>query len=329
MRVGSSIRHFEHPDGSLFPEITPLRSGMLQVDGLHALYWEESGNPVGIPVVFLHGGPGAGSSSRHRQFFDPTEYRIIIYDQRGAGRSTPYANVRDNTTWKLLEDLELLRTHLQVDSWLLFGGSWGSTLALAYAEQHPVQTRGLVLRGIFLCTQREIDWFLHGMGRFFPEHHERFVSHLGRGESAGLLQAYHSQLTNPDPEIHLPAARAWCEYETACSTLLPQDPVQSDGPSNPDLAMARLEAHYFVNRGFFTDGGIIQHANRLAGIPGIIVQGRYDMVCPIETAYSLNTAWPDSKLKIVEDAGHSAWELGIRLALVSAVNQFAKTGHFS
>ena len=321
-----------HPgsdDGSLFPEIEPFRSGMIQVDGLHSMYWEESGNPSGIPVVFLHGGPGAGSSSRHRQFFDPEKYRIVIYDQRGAGRSTPVAEIRDNTTWNLVEDLELLRAHLQVDSWLMFGGSWGSTLALAYAERHPRRCRGLVLRGIFLCTQREIDWFMSGMGRFFPEHWERFVHHLGRGTVSDVLQCYYARLTDPDPEIHLPAARAWCAYETACSTLLPQTGNQVDSSALQDLAMARIEAHYFVNRGFFSDGWIIKHASRLAGIPGIIVQGRYDMVCPMEAACLLNKEWPGSQLKIVDNAGHSAWEPGTQLALAMAVRQFAKTGHFS
>lgn len=328
MRVGHSNRP-ESSDGSLFPALESFRSGMLRVDELHELYWEESGNPAGIPVVFLHGGPGAGSSPRHRRFFDPTAFRIIIYDQRGAGRSTPNAEIRNNTTGKLVEDMELLRKFLQVDSWLLFGGSWGSTLALAYAEQYPVRCRGLVLRGTFLCTQREIDWFMHGMGRFFPEHHERFVHHFGDGESTDLLRGYYSRLTNPDPDVCLPAARAWCAYENACSTLLPQVGNESARTSIPDLAMARLEAHYFVNRGFFNDGWILQQAHRLAGIPGVIVQGRYDMVCPIETAYSLSDAWPDAQLKIVEDAGHSAWEPGVRSALVTAVTQFAKTGHFS
>jgi proline iminopeptidase len=329
MHVGNLTQGAEFPGGSLFPEIVPFRTGMLPVDGLHVLYWEESGNPAGIPVVFLHGGPGAGSSPRHRQFFDPAEYRIIIFDQRGAGRSTPNAELRDNTTWNLVEDLELLRAHLQVDSWLMFGGSWGSTLALAYAEQNPMHCRGLVLRGIFLCTQREIDWFMSGMGRFFPEHWERFLHHFGVGESGNLLRVYHSRLTNSDPDIHLPAARAWCAYETACSTLLPQATHDIDSAGNPELAMARLEAHYFVNRGFFSDGWIIQHANRLVGIPGVIVQGRYDMVCPVEAAFELSRAWPDAQLRIVEDAGHSAWEPGIQLALVTALNQFAKTGYFS
>lgn len=329
MRVRRLMRHPVHHEGGLLPEIEPYRSGMIQVDGLHSMYWEESGNPAGIPVVFLHGGPGAGSSPRHRQFFDPEEYRIIIYDQRGAGRSTPIAEIRDNTTWNLVADLELLRAHLEVDSWLMFGGSWGSTLALTYAEQYPLRCRGLVLRGIFLCTQREIEWFMSGMGRFFPEHLDRFERHLGDRGLEDALQRYYSRLTNTDPEIHISAAQAWCAYETACSTLLPQANNEVDPGNLQNLAMARIEAHYFVNGGFFGDGGIIQHASRLAGIPGVIVQGRYDMVCPMEAAFLLNKAWPDSRLKIVDNAGHSAWEPGIQQELVMAVRQFAKMGHFS
>jgi len=329
MHGGGPNHHAGLPQGSLFPEILPSRSGMLQVDGLHELYWEESGNPAGIPVVILHGGPGAGFSSRHRQFFNPAMYRIIAYDQRGAGRSTPNAEIRENTTWNLIEDLELLRKLLQIESWMLFGGSWGSTLALAYAEQYPVRCLGLVLRGIFLCTQREIDWFMHGMGRFFPEYRERFVRYLGDAESGDLLQAYHLHLVSLDPDVHLPAANAWCSYENACSTLLPQATGMSNPGGSRELAMARIEAHYFLNRGFFSNDWIIRNANRLAGIPGVIVQGRYDMVCPMEAAFMLNRAWPESRLRIIENAGHSAWEPGIQSALVMAVSQFANTGHFS
>jgi proline iminopeptidase len=318
------------PGAELYPEILPARSGMLELDGLHAMYWEESGNPEGIPAVFLHGGPGAGSLPRHRQFFDPDDYRIVVYDQRGSGRSTPYAEIRDNSIQHLVGDLEVLREFLGIDSWLLFGGSWGSTLALVYAERFPERCRGLILRGIFLCTQREIEWFMHGMGRFFPEHWQRFRGVLGEIAAEDILKEYHARLTHPDPTVHLPAARAWCEYEDACSTLIPQA-IRSEvvGLDRSLLAMARIEAHYFVNRGFMTDGLILQQAGRLSGIPGMIVQGRYDVICPMETAFSLHKAWPGAILQVVEDAGHSAWEAGIRSGLVAAVRQFAKSGSFS
>lgn len=316
------------PSG-LYPEIEPYRTGSLELDSLHRMYWEESGNSLGIPVVFLHGGPGAGASPQHRRFFNADDYRIIVYDQRGAGRSSPLGELHDNTTAHLIGDLERLRRHLGVDSWLLFGGSWGSTLALAYAQAYPERCIGLVLRGIFFCTAREVDWFMCGMGRFFAEHWRRFSGFLPPAERASLLDSYHARLVNPDLEVHLPAARAWSIYEGACSTLLPDDGVMAHfSDDRVALGLARIEAHYFLNRGFMREDALLKGCDALHSIPGIIIQGRYDMVCPFETAYRLHEAWPQAKFSVVPDAGHSAWEAGIMAGLIEATRQFAAAGHF-
>lgn len=314
---------------TLFPPIEARASGLLQVDALHALYWEESGRPDGIPVVFLHGGPGAGCSPRHRCFFDPAAYRIILFDQRGAGRSRPLGELRDNTTQALMSDMEKLRQHLGVERWLLFGGSWGSTLALAYAQAYPGRCLGLVLRGIFLARPREIDWFLHGMGKIYPEVWEEFAGFLPRAERQDLLQAYYRRLTDPDPGIHMPAARAWSRYEGACSTLLP-DPETSAHFADDVVALglARIEAHYFIHDAFLAENELLDKAERLRELPGMIVQGRYDMVCPMESAHALHKAWPEAVYRIVADAGHAAWEPGNRAALVEATGQFSRTGRF-
>ena len=307
----------------LFPQIEPRQSGMLALDSLHAMYWEESGNPAGIPVVFLHGGPGAGSTPRHRRFFDPLAYRIIVYDQRGAGRSTPLGELRGNATPELIADLETLRRFLEVDRWLVFGGSWGSTLAIAYAEAHPGCCLGLVLRGIFLCRRSEIDWFLYGMRNVQPEPWERFAAMLPPEEQSDLLRNYHRRLVHPDPAVHLPAARAWSVYEGACSTLLPSpETVAYFAGDVVALGLARIEAHYFVNDIFLPENSLLANASVLRGIPGVIVQGRYDMVCPLVTAHELHRAWPEADYRIIADAGHSVWEPGILAALVEATERF-------
>ena len=313
----------------LYPEIEPYASGMLGLVGVHAAYWETSGSPEGIPVVFLHGGPGAGSSSRHRRFFDPAAYRIVVYDQRGAGRSTPLGELRDNTTPHLVADLERLREHLGVARWLVFGGSWGSTLALAYAEAHPARVLGLMLRGIFLCRPSEIDWFLYGLRNVFPEAWDKFAGFLPAAERSDLLASYHRRLVDPDPAVHMPAARSWSLYEGACSTLLPsQETLAHFGDDVVALGLARIEAHYFRNGVFLTPNALLDNVHRLRGIPGVIVQGRYDMVCPIVSAHELVAAWPEAKYLVVPDAGHSAWEPGIAAALVAACDRFRRDGRF-
>jgi proline iminopeptidase len=314
----------------LFPAIEPGASGMLRLDGLHSMYWEECGRRDGIPAVFLHGGPGAGSTPKHRCFFDPGAYRIIVYDQRGAGRSRPLGELRDNTTQHLVADLELLRRHLGVERWLVFGGSWGSTLAIAYAEAHPERCLGLILRGIFLCRKSEIDWFLYGLRGVFPEAWERFANFLPQAERSDLLRNYHRRLTDADPGMHMPAARCWSSYEGACSTLLPSpETVAYFAGDTVALGLARIEAHYFVNDIFLPENALLANAHRLRDTPGVIVQGRYDMVCPLVSAHELHRAWPQSEFRIVADAGHSAWEPGILAALVGATERFKRTGAFS
>ncbi len=296
---------------------------MLPLDGGHVMYWEEAGSPRGLPVLFLHGGPGAGCTPAYRRFFDPAAYRILLFDQRGAGRSTPGAETQSNTTQHLIRDIETLRRHLSVDRWLVFGGSWGSTLALAYGEAHPERCLGFVLRGVFLGRRAEVDWFLHGMGTFFPEAHRAFLAPIPPEERGdGLLAAYHRRLMDPDPRVHLPAARAWSRYESACSALRPgpADTAAVAG-DRAALSLARLEAHYFKNRLFLRDGQLLDDLHRVEGLPATIVQGRYDVVCPIATADELARAWPGADYMPVPEAGHSAMEFGIRSALVSATER--------
>ena len=313
----------------LFPELNPHCSGMLTLDALHAMYWEECGNPLGIPVVFLHGGPGAGSTAAHRRFFDPEAYRIVVLDQRGAGRSTPLGELRDNTTPQLIADLERLREHLKIERWLVFGGSWGSTLALAYAEAHPERCLGLVLRGIFLCRKSEIDWFLYGLRSIFPEAWRKLADMLSPEEQGDLLSNYHRRLVNPDPAVHMPAARAWSVYEGSCSTLMPSpDTLAYFSGDVVALGLARIEAHYFVNNIFLPENSLLERVGSLARIPAIIVQGRYDMVCPLVTAHELASAWPQAVYKVIPDAGHSVWEPGILDALVEATECFKRSGGF-
>jgi len=307
----------------LFPDISPYATGLLPLDPPHEMYWEQSGNPAGAPVLFLHGGPGAGTAPAHRRFFDPAHYRIVLYDQRGAGRSRPLGELGANTTPHLIADIERLRLHLGIERWMVFGGSWGSTLALAYAEAHPARCHALVLRGVFLCRPREVDWFLTGMGRFFPEAWTRFANHLPAAERGDLLGAYLARLTDPDPAIHLPAAMAWSEYEGACSTLLPSpETVNAFAEDRTALGLARIEAHYFRHEVFLPPDALIEGVGRIRRVPGVIVQGRYDMVCPIMSADALARAWPEADYVVVPDAGHSAMEPGIRAALVRAMETF-------
>ena len=309
----------------LYPPIDPYESGRLPLDGGHAMYWEQSGNPDGIPVVFLHGGPGAGATPVHRRFFDPAAYRIVIYDQRGAGRSQPQGLLEDNTTPHLVADIETLRVHLGVERWMVFGGSWGSTLAIAYGEAHPDRCLGFVLRGIFLGRQNELDWFLYGMRTVFPEIWDRLVEPLDPSEREDILSAYHSRLMNPDKAIHLPAARAWSAYEGACSTLLPSpETVAAFSGDALAYALSRIETHYFVNDLFMDENALIRDIDRIRHLPGIIVQGRYDMVCPIGTADALHKAWPEADYVVIPDAGHSAMEPGIRAALVRATERLKR-----
>jgi proline iminopeptidase len=306
----------------LFPKIEPFDRGMLDVGAGHRLYYEQSGNPRGMPVVFLHGGPGAGSNPAHRRFFDPSFYRIVVFDQRGAGRSRPFAALHDNTTDHLVADIEALRTLLKIDRWLVFGGSWGSTLALIYAIRHPESCRGLVLRGIFLGSGAELDWFLNGMRMVFPEAWRRFSEFIPESERGDLLTAYHRRLIDPASDVHMPAAAHWAGYETSCSNLLASPSEATPQASSGALSLARIEAHYFVNDVFIGDTEILDNVHTLRHLPCAVVQGRYDMVCPIVTADKLVRAWPEIDYRIVAEAGHSAMEPGIRSNLVRATEAF-------
>jgi len=323
------IETITKPDqAGLYPDIAPFRSGTLPVSNLHTLYWEESGNPQGAPVLFLHGGPGAGSNPRQRRFFDPQHYRIVLFDQRGAGRSTPLGECRDNTLPLLIDDIEALRQALGIDKWLIFGGSWGSTLALAYGQAHPQRCSGFVLRGVFLCSPAELDWFLYGMRNFFPQAHARFARQVGATPEEDLLAAYYAHVFGPDAQAAALAARAWAQYEAACIQLLPaaaeaSGKATADTPAEVarDIALGQLELHYFQNRGFMEEGQLLRDMHRILHLPAFIVQGRYDMVCPPVTAWRLHQAWPGSELCIVPDAGHSAFEPGISRALVAATDR--------
>jgi proline iminopeptidase len=308
-----------HSRNDLYPEIDPYGQGMLPLDRVHSMYWEQSGNPRGVPVLFLHGGPGAGAAAAHRRFFDPRSYRIVVFDQRGCGRSTPHAELTNNTTLHLLDDIEALRQHLGIERWLLFGGSWGSTLALAYGIHFPHRCLGFVLRGLFLGSRFEVDWFLYGMRNFFPEAWRNFAAAVGEAAQGDLLSTYYTRLIDPDPAIHMPAAHAWSRYETRCSNLIQRadDPLSGTADESA-LALARIEAHYFMHNVFLEDGAILRDIDAVRHLPATLVQGRYDMICPIVTADSLTRRWPDIRYLIVPDAGHSAMEPGVRAALVHA-----------
>jgi proline iminopeptidase len=312
----------------LFPAIDPYQTGWLKVDDIHTLYWETSGNKNGVPVVFLHGGPGAGTQSVHRRFFDPHRYRIILFDQRGAGRSTPLGETRNNTTQHLVNDIEALRQHLGVSRWHVFGGSWGSTLALAYAQTHPDKCLGLILRGICLLEQHEIDWFMYGLQAVFPDAWENFASMVPAHERHNLLDAYIKLMNDPNPDIALRACLSWSGYEGSCSTLMPNvdnNPMKDDG--RRAIGIARLEAHYFKHNLFSPQTQLSDNVHRIRNIPGVIVHGRYDMVCPFANAWKLHRLWPEAEFVVVPDAGHAALEPGIRSALIEATERFKDITH--
>jgi proline iminopeptidase len=311
----------------LYPAIEPYDQGMLPVSPVHTLYYEQSGNPEGLPVVFLHGGPGGGTVPDYRRFFDPAAYRIVLFDQRGSGKSTPHANLEDNTTWHLVADIERIREHLGIDGWHVFGGSWGSTLALAYAQTHPERARALVLRGIFLCRPKEIRWFYQeGASAIYPDAWEHYVKVIPGAERDDLLGAFHRRLTSDDEAVRLEAARAWSVWEGSTSKLYPdEDFIAHFGDPQFALAFARIECHYFMNNAFFeTDNYLIENVGKIRHIPTVIVQGRYDVVCPLMSAWELHRAWPEAELKVIPDAGHSALEPGTRSALVEATDRFAR-----
>jgi len=310
-----------------YPPIEPYASGYLAVGDGHEIYYEQSGNPRGKPALFVHGGPGAGGDVNARRFFDPKGYRIVVFDQRGSGRSRPHASLEANTTWHLVADIERLRAHLKIDRWLVFGGSWGSTLALAYAQTHANAVSELVLRGIFLLRQVEIDWFYQfGASMLFPEHWQRYLEPIPLEERGDLLAAYHKRLLSADETVRLNAARAWSIWEGATSSLWPnQAREQQFGADAFALALARIEAHYFVNRGFFAaENELLDGVERVRKIPAVIVQGRYDVVCPIDTAWELHRRWPEADFRVVVDAGHSAYEPGITHELIAATDRFLK-----
>lgn len=305
---------------ALHPPIEPHDSGMLPLDEVHTMYWEVSGRPDGVPVLFLHGGPGGGSSPEHRRFFDPDIFRAVLYDQRGAGASTPVGETRGNTTQQLIADIERLREYLGIERWLLFGGSWGSTLALAYGQAHPARCLGFVLRGIFLGRSCEIDWFLHGIRNVFPEAWTKFSGMLPPDERQDLLRGYLKRLFDPDPRVHLPYARAWSEYEGSCSTLLP-NPELVRHFTDEALGLARLEAHYFAHECFLGPDELLGRIDRIRHLPASIVQARYDMVCPIANADELARAWPSARYVVVPDAGHSVWEPPVRAAVMAELER--------
>lgn len=310
---------------SPYPITEPYKTGRLRVSDLHEIYYEEVGNPKGPAIVFLHGGPGGGVTPKYRQFFDPRHYRVILFDQRGAGLSTPHADLRENTTWDLVEDIEKLRQHLNIDTWVVFGGSWGSTLALAYAETHPRSVRGLVLRGIFLCRQKEIDWFYQdGASKIFPDFWEPYRDAIPESERHDFVSAYYRRLTHPDKAVQLEAARTWSIWEGSTSMLFPSDDLISRfGGDEFALAFARIECHYFMNKAFFpTDNYLIENVHKIRHLPAEIVHGRYDVVCPIENAWELHRAWPEARLHVIPDAGHSALEISISRKLVEATERF-------
>ncbi len=311
----------------LYPAIAPYQTGTLQVSDLHTLYYEQAGNPQGKPVVFLHGGPGGRTIPAYRQYFDPQKWRIILFDQRGAGHSTPHAELRENTTWDLVSDIEKLRSHLQIEQWVVFGGSWGSTLSLAYSQTHPKRCLGLILRGIFLLRRKEILWFYQeGASWIFPDAWEAYLKPIPEGERDDLLSAYYQQLTSDDLEVRQRAAKAWSVWEGSTSRLR-VDPELQNKFSDDEFAeaFARIECHYFMNRGFFeTDDQLLRNCDRIRHLPTVIVQGRYDVVCPMRSAWDLHQVFPEAEFIVVPDAGHSMMEAGILSALVAATDQFAE-----
>jgi len=310
----------------LFPEIEPYREGMLPVSRLHTLHYEEVGNPRGKPLVFLHGGPGGGIDPVYRRYFDPKKWRIVLFDQRGCGKSTPHAELKENTTWDLVADIERLREHLGIERWVVFGGSWGSTLSLAYAETHPERVRALVLRGIFLLRRSELLWFYQeGASQLFPDAWEDYLAPIPPRERGDMMAAYHKRLTSKNAKVRAEAAKAWSVWEGTTSKLItdPKLIKRFAGGKFAD-AFARIECHYFVNNGFLdTDDQLLRNAKKIRKIPGVIVQGRYDVVCPMRSAWDLHRAWPEAKLVVIPDSGHSMTEVGIRRALIAETDRFA------
>lgn len=308
-----------------FPPIEPFRKGKLAVSKIHTLYYEQVGNPEGIPVLFVHGGPGGGVSADHRRFFDPHVYQIILFDQRGCGQSRPVAELRENTTWDLIADIETLRQLVGVDHWQVFGGSWGSTLALAYAITHPQRVKALILRGIFLCRPSEIQWFYQrGTSELFPDRWDQYTKMIPENERHDMVTAYYNLLTHADYDIRLQAAKAWSQWEAATSRLIVSETAIEDF-EEPDYALsfARIECHYFMNNAFFpTNNYILENISKIRHIPGVIVQGRYDVVCPARSAWDLHKAWPEAKIHFIAEAGHAASEPGIRSSLIEATEAF-------
>ena len=311
----------------LYPEIKPYKTHQIIVDEPHVLYVEESGNPDGLPVLFVHGGPGAGCEAYHRRFFDPNVYRIILFDQRGCGRSIPHAELEGNTTQALVADMEVIREKLAVNRWLLFGGSWGSTLALVYAETHADRVMALIVRGIFLTRQQEIAWFYQqGANRIFPDYWQDFIAPIAVTERDNLLKAFYRRLTGKDEIAQMHAAKAWSIWEGRTATLKQnKNVIEHFGSAHTALSLARIECHYFMHDCFLEKNQILNNVAKLQNIPGVIVQGRYDLICPMESAWELHQAWPKAELKIIADAGHSATEAGTVSALVSATDEMAKT----
>ena len=313
------------PLRTLYPEIEPFNTGYLKVSDIHTVYFEESGNPEGKPAIFVHGGPGGGSNPAHRRYHDPSKYRIVVFDQRGCGRSTPYASLQDNTTWHLVSDMEAIREHLGIEKWQVFGGSWGSTLGLAYAQTHPQRVTELVLRGIFMLRRSELIWFYqHGASHIFPDAWDSYLQAIPEVEHGDLISAYYRRLTSEDENVRNAAARAWSVWEGSTSYLVQNpDHIAHAGEDDFAVAFARIECHFFVNGGFFeVDGQILRDIDSIRHIPGVIVQGRYDVVCPMRSAWDLHKAWPESELHVVANAGHSANEVGIIDQLVRATDKF-------
>ncbi len=309
---------------TFFPEIEPYNSGYLKVSNLHTLYFEECGNPLGKPIIFLHGGPGGGISPDHRRFYDPKFYRIILFDQRGCGKSTPFAELKENTTWDLVNDMETIREHLKINQWIIFGGSWGSTLALAYGITHPERCLAFVLRGIFLCREWEIKWFYQeGASLIFPDLWETYWNQIPKNQRGDMLSAYHSQLTSTDEKLKLQAAKIWSTWEASTSKLI-LDSQFIDDYEDPEKALpfARIECHYFINKAFLkTDNYLLENISKISHLPCVIVHGRYDMVCPAKNAWELHQAWPGSKLHFIPDSGHSVMEKGVTDKVIQATEE--------
>ncbi len=311
----------------LYPSIQPYKTGKLNVSDLHTIYYEEVGNSEGKPAIFLHGGPGGGINAAYRQYFNPEQWRLILFDQRGCGQSTPHAELAENTTWHLVQDIETLRKYLKIDQWVVFGGSWGSTLSLAYSQTHPEACKGLILRGIFLLRQKELKWFYQeGTSYIFPDAWEQFIKPIPVEERHDFIAAYYKRLCSPDRNIRIEAAKAWSIWEGSTSRLYP-DPnaAENFGRDNFADAFARIECHYFMNKGFLeNEDQLLHHIDRIRHLPAVIVQGRYDVVCPMTSAWELHQAWPEAEFVVVPDAGHSMMEPGIRSALIEATDKFVR-----